>query len=75
MCSQPLRALGYRTGQGWLFGRPAPVASELPRALKQNEIVPYYQPLVDLQTKRVQYYDGLHYDGLRHAEGLIYARH
>jgi PAS domain S-box-containing protein len=29
------------------------LASELPRALDQNEIVPYYQPLVDLQTKRL----------------------
>jgi len=29
------------------------LASELPRALEQNEIVPYYQPLVDLQTRRV----------------------
>jgi len=29
------------------------LASELPRALEQNEIIPYYQPLVDLQTRRV----------------------
>jgi PAS domain S-box-containing protein len=29
------------------------LASELPRALEQNEIVPYYQPLVDLQTSRI----------------------
>ena len=28
------------------------LADELPRALEQGEIVPYYQPLVDLQTTR-----------------------
>jgi len=29
------------------------LASELPRALQRNEIVPYYQPIVDLQTRRI----------------------
>lgn len=29
------------------------LANELPRALERNEIVPYYQPLVDLQTSHV----------------------
>jgi PAS domain S-box-containing protein len=29
------------------------LASELPRALERGEIVPYYQPLVDLQTERL----------------------
>ncbi|MFZ2066751.1 MAG: EAL domain-containing protein [Xanthobacteraceae bacterium] len=29
------------------------LAGELPRALEQDEIVPYYQPLVDLQTGHV----------------------
>jgi PAS domain S-box-containing protein len=29
------------------------LARELPGALRRNEIVPYYQPIVDLQTRRV----------------------
>ena len=29
------------------------LARELPGALQRNEIVPYYQPIVDLQTRRV----------------------
>lgn len=29
------------------------LASELPGALQRNEIVPYYQPIVDLQTRRI----------------------
>lgn len=30
------------------------VASELARALDRNEIVPYYQPIVNLQTRRIE---------------------
>jgi PAS domain S-box-containing protein len=30
------------------------LASELARALDRNEIVPYYQPIVDLQTRRIE---------------------
>src|ERR1043166_3647829 len=35
------------------------LASELPRALEQNEIVPYYQPLVDLHTSRIIGFEAL----------------
>jgi len=30
------------------------LASELARALDRNEIIPYYQPIVDLQTRRIE---------------------
>ena len=30
------------------------LASELARALDRNEIIPYYQPIVNLQTRRIE---------------------